>query len=380
MSLNQYKIAFIGWNPFQFIQIKELAMALPNAIFILEKKKNNISSFSLEILNNSDVPISILSLKELENIDGEYDIVIAQTVFPYIENLVKTKLVMLQYSYAKEPHQYGSWRALSKLTLTYGSYAQKKISYFTPAVAVGNPRFDLWSQDTFHQDSKKKYKVLLDDNKKTLLYMPTWGALSSLDLFLNAVLELSENYNLLIKVHHNTDLMEKGRVSIDKKHYRHYLGANDDSLALFSVADIVISDYSGAIFDAIFCKKPLILLDLDDKYLLEQKKMDKYSLEFVERDKLGTRVKSASMLLENIQNIEDNYDNEVSKLKRIREELFETSDSSIELAIETLENLMSGMYQKNQAQKYLEESIRSFYAKNSCRERVILFLKKYKLI
>ncbi len=38
-KITDYKIAFIGWNPFQFIQIRDLASALPGSVFVIEKKK-----------------------------------------------------------------------------------------------------------------------------------------------------------------------------------------------------------------------------------------------------------------------------------------------------------------------------------------------------
>ena len=380
MDIAKYKIAFIGWNSFQFLQVKQLASSIPNSIFLLEKRKNNIQKFSQEILTNTEVPILILNQREIENLDGKYDIIIAQTIFNYAYKLKKSKLVMLQYSYAKEPHQFGTWRALADLTLVYGDYAAKKISYFSPVASVGNPRFDLWYKESFHQQSRNKYNHLLDKNKKTILYMPTWGALSSMDLFLEEIVKLSSVYNLFIKVHHNTDFLEKSRIKKINLNSIYLFGANDDSLSILSVVDIVITDYSGAIFDAIFCKKPLLLLDLDEKFILKQTKMDEYSYEFKYRDKLGRRIQNADEININIKYIEDNYKNEVARLDSIRDLLFIMDDNATSRAIKALNSLMNNEIYKNQFQLYLEETMYSFYKKNTLKERIILFFKKINLM
>ena len=39
-------VGFVGWNPFQFLHVKELAKAIPGAVFIIEKRKNYIKDFS----------------------------------------------------------------------------------------------------------------------------------------------------------------------------------------------------------------------------------------------------------------------------------------------------------------------------------------------
>jgi len=380
MNIKKYKIAFIGWNPFQFIHIKDFAKAIPNSVFILEKRKDNLKYFSKDILNNSEVPILVLNPKEIKNLDGKYDIIIAQTVFNYSHKFNLTKLVMLQYSYAKEPHQYGTWRALSDLTLVYGEYAAKKISYFTPVEPIGNPRFDIWHQSSFHENARKKYEKMLNKDKKTLLYMPTWGSLSSLDLFLERIAALSDKYNVLIKVHHNTDLKEKSRIKNINLDKVNLLGASDDSLMLLSLADIVITDYSGAIFDAIYCKKPLILLDLDNKILSKEEKLDTYSLELKNRDNLGERVSEPSKLLQLIQKVENNYKNEISKLDSLRSTLFISDRKAIERGVEALSKLMNGEYKKTQLQKYLSSTIKTCYDKKTPKEILINFLKRYQIV
>jgi len=357
----KYSIAFVGWNPFQFIQIKQLAKAIPGSVFLLEKRGEHVEEFSDDILNNSDIPILIWEKQDMIKLDGMFDIIVAQTLFTHIHMFEKTKIVMLQYGYAKEAHNYGSWRALADLTLTFGKYATEKIETFCPVATVGNPRYDEWHQSSFHNKMNQQYTHLLDKNKKTILYMPTWGDLSSVDIYFNAILNLSKMYNVLVKLHHNTAILEKNRVKIKNTNNIHFFGATDDALGLLSISDIVISDYSGAIFDAIYCKKPLLLLDLPDEHLEEVKKVDKYSIEIADRDMLGYRIDSPSEVLNAVSYLESNYNEVIINQEGIRNKLFVSTTNATQNAIDAMNQLMDGNYIPSQMQSYIQETIYEFY-------------------
>lgn len=359
--MNNYKIAFIGWNPFQFIHIKSLASKFTGSVFILEKRKDHLNDFTKKILTNQEVPVVIWDTGNIQELDGVFDVIVCQTMFLHLPLFKKTKIVMLQYGYAKEPHNYGAWRALADLCLVYGSYPQEKISTYSPSKAVGNPRLQLWHDKDFHFNAIDKYKHSLEDGLLTVLYMPTWGELSSIDQYINAVLALSQSYNVLIKLHHNTDILEKGRLEKIETNRIHFFGANDDALELLSISDIVISDYSGAIFDAIYCRKPVVLLDKEENEILEEAKIDTHSLEFNRRDELGYRVARPCDLIYGIKYIEANRDSIISDKESIKTELYEYSENSIEKCIEAIDGLMSGDIVRTQMQSYIHDSIKELY-------------------
>lgn len=359
--MNKYKIAFIGWNPFQFIHIKLLASKIPGSVFILEKRRDHLNDFTKEILTNQEVPVVVWESGKIKELDGVFDVIVCQTMFLHLPLFEKTKIVMLQYGYAKEPHNYGTWRALADLCLVYGSYPEKKLSTYAPSKAVGNPRLQLWYDEDFHLIAKNKYIHSIDDGLLTVLYMPTWGELSSIDEYIGAVLGLSERYNVLIKLHHNTDLLEDGRLEKIETDRIHFFGANDDALELLSISDIVISDYSGAIFDAIHCEKPVVLLDKNENEILEEAKIDTHSLEFNRRDELGYRVARPSDLIDGIKHIEENYDYIVGEKKAIKSELYEYSENSVEKCIEAINSLISGDIVRTQMQSYIHDSVKELY-------------------
>jgi UDP-N-acetylglucosamine 2-epimerase len=361
---NIYKIAFIGWNPFQFLHIKVLASKIPSSVFILEKRKNNLNEFSDEILKNTDIPILIWDKKDMIKLDGIFDVIIAQTPFAHIYKFRKTKIAMLQYGYAKEPHNYGAWRALADLCLTYGKYATKKIAHFCPVETVGNPRYDVWHNEEFHKNSYLTFKHLLK-HKKTILYMPTWGELSSIDDYLLSIIKLASNFNVLIKIHHNTDLLEKNRIEKVDFNKVHLFGANTDLLELLSIADYVISDYSGAIFDAIYCNKPVILIDKTEDILLKNaKKIDAYSLEFSMRSKLGIRVKTPQEILTAVQYIQDNESEVLSKAAPLKSNLFADNNNAAQKATDAIYALIEGKYKPSQIHEYIRSALKPNVAKN----------------
>ncbi len=191
--------------------------------------------------------------------------------------------------------------------------------------------------------------------------MPTWGDLSSVDLYMNSILSLSSKYNLLIKVHHNTDILEKNRVTMKNSKQIHFFGANTDALDLLSLADIVISDYSGAIFDAIYCDKPVILCDIPVKHLLELEKIDEHSLEFSNRDDLGYRINNPEQLESAINTIEVTYDEIISKKQIIKNKLFQRGNYSIQRGVDALNGLMEGIYIRTQMQHYIHETVKEHH-------------------
>lgn len=352
--VEHHQIAFIGWNPFQFLHVKDLAKSIPGCIFVVEKRKEYLEEFPADFFSNVDIPVMIWDRAKMPTLDGVFDIIVCQTPFFRIEAFEKTKIVMIQYGYAKEPHNYGAWRSLADLCLTYGDYATKKISYFCTAISVGNPRYDSWIVPEKILACKRKYSGKLYPKLKTILYVPTWGDLSSIDRFLDSILNLSENYNVILKLHHNTDLLENTRKNKINERVNCY-GANDDLIELINIADVVISDYSGAIFDAVYFNKPIILLgnkcDIRDMSL----KMDAYSLEYSERENIGYEVYEPDDLLSAVKHVINNIDFYSKMHNSLKGDLFIDTDNSVGLAINALNRLYKGEFSPNQSQLYVRQ-------------------------
>ncbi|MDI9221128.1 CDP-glycerol glycerophosphotransferase family protein [Pantoea sp. EA-12] len=343
-------IAFIGWNPFQFIHIKHLASKIDNCTFVIEKKKNYINEFDKEFFDNDSTPVMIWEQSKMQDLDGIFDIIICQTPFFRIETFKKTKIVMIQYGYAKEPHNYGPWRSLADLCLAYGDYAREKIEDYCPCVATGNPRFDQWANYQFVTNAEKT-----EDIKKTILYVPTWGELSSLDLYIERIISLSEKYNLILKLHHNSDLIEKKKSLLDGNENISIYGANDDVLELINKSDLVISDYSGAIFDAVYFNKPIVLLDIPLNDKLGLGKIDFHSLEFAKRSQFGLCVKQPSDLIEIVEHALSKSEELVKNYSEMRNELFTDTQNACGNIISSLNSFWKEKKEITQKHLYIRK-------------------------
>lgn len=332
---------------------------LPGACFVLERRQSAINAFSEELLGDPKLPVMVWKQGNLAALDGVFDVLVCQTAFGGIEAFSKTRIAMIQYGYAKEPHNYGAWRAFADLNLTYGPYAADKIANFSPVVVSGNPRYDDWFFPEFHLNSAEKYRQRLDSRKQTVLYAPTWGDLSSVDSFMAAVHELSNDFNVLIKMHHNTDLLESARRGSISGHGVCYLGANDDLLELMSIADVVISDYSGAIFDAMFCRKPLVLLNAQVEVM--SNKIDVHSLEYARREEIGLQVARPYLLRPTVAQALQAPGVLLERSAALRNELFVDKPGATERAASAIVALAQGEFVRGQMQSYVRKEMIAFY-------------------
>jgi hypothetical protein len=294
--------AFIGWNPFQIRHILEVTQRLENSCIIIEKRANHILKFEVDLLTETGIPVLLFSKKRIEQLDGLFDVIVCQTPFSQMESIQRSRIAMIQYGYAKAYHNYGDWRSSASLCMVYGEYAARKIRPMCPVVVTGNPAFDKWHDPAFHEFAKAKYGPRLDPKKKTILYAPTWGELSTSNIYFEEVISLTNDYNVILKIHHNTDLLEKKKRVRMTANSPITFGVNVSLLELMAVSDIVLSDYSGAIFDALHCKLPVILLQNQTPERLNGRS-NTDSLEHTARNQIGPVIEKSGTLRQTISDV-----------------------------------------------------------------------------
>ena len=120
---------------------------------------------------------------------------------------------------------------------------------------VGNPRFDARHNGTF--DRALPENIQSDYRKPTVLYAPTFGALSSLPHWAEKLGRLSGDVNLICKLHHGTCSRpeEAASLALARRHLKQRTDSARHTLALLAKADYVLTDNSGFIFDAIHVDK-----------------------------------------------------------------------------------------------------------------------------
>lgn len=138
-------------------------------------------------------------------------------------------------------------------------------------VAKTDLLFDEDKLEKYRQMMFKNYPQLI--NRNAVLYAPTFRGDGAFDIqYVNLNLEylhkrLGEDFILLYKLHPFLEGISLGEESRD-----FIINANNiDIYKLFSVADILISDYSAIIFDFSILEKPIILYTPDLKKYEEER-------------------------------------------------------------------------------------------------------------
>lgn len=361
-GLSDNKTGWLVWNPFQVLQFEELFRRFPIAEYIVIDQGKNLHLFDPAFLQRHDV--RIIKKTEVRLVDGCYDVLLFQSPFPQIERLVRTPLVSVQYGLAKERHNYGEWRALADLNLMYGPYSAEKTAHFSPSVAIGNPKFASWKVE----NSKSARDAICENlgvpsRKKNILYMPTYGDLGSFDALVGPLGKLTDQFNVLIKMHHNNDRNDPEWLRRATVHGHKFLyDGGADQKELLSIADAVISDFSGAIFDAIYGRVPVILYQEFAKDYSGPQKFDLSSIEFRRRDEIGLTAQTIDELVSHVRSAIADPNPIVTRAEKLRNELFLDSSEvdTVGLAVEHINALLAGdIPPLTSAQVVVRETVRA---------------------
>lgn len=155
---------------------------------------------------------------------------------------------------------------------------RKSLLFEKTIYELGHPRNDVFFVDSYYNPDRPKIKVAVEnflnrkiDNKKLILYAPTFREIDRTDCFnldYNLLLDVlkkkyNEDFLLALKFHPRTKINLKnvlGNNIVDLTRY-------PDMQGLMVYSDIMISDYSSCIFDYMLSKKPAFIYASDiEKY------------------------------------------------------------------------------------------------------------------
>jgi len=140
---------------------------------------------------------------------------------------------------------------------------------------IGYPKLDLLFQTKVFNKEKLLKSLGLDLNKKTVLYAPTYKPTSVYKLK-DAIFEATQDYNLIIKLHHYVWQGKYARHSQHRifekriKKYSHAVIIPNDSYNIVQylfIADTLISEASGAIAEFLATGKIGVIYEMNDKQL-----------------------------------------------------------------------------------------------------------------
>ena len=132
--------------------------------------------------------------------------------------------------------------------LCYSTYEKELLSNYSLTYIVEKLNFI---------DFEKK----LDNKKKTLLYLPTFGDVNAIIDTVQELKKLSKKFRLITKEHHVTNYLmsEEGNKKILEEVFDELYDSNYPLEKLLSISDVVLSDNSGSIFEALYSQTPVCL-------------------------------------------------------------------------------------------------------------------------
>lgn len=353
------RVGFVGWNPFQFLHFQSVMSRIPGAACVIEDHKAARGGFRHEMPPCAPGGVLRLDRTGMRSLDGRFDVLVCQTPFTGIEDIRTSRIAMMQYGYAKEAHNFAPWRAFGDVCLTFGPHGSRGISPFCECVTTGNPRFEAWEDPGFRREAMERHGRDLDPAKKTVLYAPTWGGLSSGGDFSKAVAALASRFNVILKVHHNTEAGLSGSRAAGTEGFSLVRGAGDDLISLLAVSDVLVTDYSGAIFDALHAAIPVVLLDSDDGSA--ESKSDAHSLERSRRDSLGVRAASPRDVEAAVDAALGGGGPDRESLDALRRELFINPSGAAGRAAQAILDLAAGAHPLTQTRGYVRLEMAALY-------------------
>lgn len=330
--------------------------------------------------------VQFCSFEELFDHKVQFDVILAPYFLPGFQLLNSNiKKVRCLYGYAKDCWNYAEWNKGFDLILSYGPYAEKRLSHYTHVVNIGHPRIRNEYKEVL-VDIKGDIFEKTKESKPVLLYSPTWANLSSLEAFVENIESFQGDFVTIVKLHHGNVLSDNTSIwrSLKDSKDLYLFDERTDLFDLLYHTDVVLSDYSGAIFDAMLFRKPIILIDTLQKNIMDTGKINLYNMQNIALYRNDSKLNNKLSLDIAVRQILPHaYDTDVIK-KLIKDALLEKNipyekllselysfedDQASKRAASSIENLLqTGVYKKN-----LEED---YYVIDT--ERILLFIQQNK--
>ncbi|MFZ1627073.1 MAG: CDP-glycerol glycerophosphotransferase family protein [Candidatus Moraniibacteriota bacterium] len=273
----QARIGLIIFYPFQYYVLKDIYEQLSTeAEFIID-----LGAF-YPVRNNSRLLRQIQGLLDSKNVryrilqyENYHSYEYLEQFFSHYEGLVALwergcmshkatngiPKIGVTYGSGKELNSVRPSRGLYDLILSYGPRDHELFSFYTRSEIVGNPKFDDWFSGKIDTSVLEEVQSKLDLSKRTVLYLPTHSDLSSVEHLAAGLKSLTQQYNVVVKLHYFLVYEEPERVALLKGGGLITYEDAADILPLLKVADVVVSDNSSAIFDAILADRPVVVAD-----------------------------------------------------------------------------------------------------------------------
>lgn len=182
---------------------------------------------------------------------------------PLIKRLAHVNVRMM-YALGKAGWNLREWNELYDMILCFGPYHAEALAAVTSAriVQVGYPRFDaFFHAQASRQDLAARYGC--EPSQRTLVWLPTWSTLSSVATHAAAIGGLARHYNVVVKLHPLMSAEQPEMIeALQALPFKRLITDSSDNVELYRLADVVLCDYGGPAFGAIYTDRPLLLLNV----------------------------------------------------------------------------------------------------------------------
>lgn len=257
------------------------------------ESQNYTVQYVLSTKQNTPLMEKIAKDEGLDYTLGEEDLYEVDTkviffanVFDGVQNLA-VKTIFLCHGTGTKNCGFTKALALNDIVLVEGEYRYEKYTKEFPEYAhklhqVGYSKLDTVLNISEEEKRALREKYALDENKKTILYAPTFFP-SSIEKMSDTFPEDFPECNIIIKAHYLS--LERNRYKKQQTKFKKWntydnctvLGSQEYNLVPFlAIADVMISDESAAIFEFASLNKPVIInrfLKLRWSYYLNPKKL-----------------------------------------------------------------------------------------------------------
>lgn len=258
-------------------------MHIPDIFFHYRPVLDLLPQESFDIVLPDDPPPVLLDIMEAKSYRYTYisELLNARTLYKYLvsDHLFLNDYHLLQEIGSKHIRffselgydrlQLGNYNRFYDMVMCFGRYQMQRLNFCsrTRFVQVGWPRFDDWFLEPEVDREALLDRLNCDRFRPVVLWMPSFGDLSSIEAYAEMIPHLTERYNVIVKPHDYTLLEEPERMAIlNKLHVQTVLTDPFDELQLYFVTDCVLADYGGQPFGSLYLDKRMVLLDLPDAY------------------------------------------------------------------------------------------------------------------
>lgn len=187
---------------------------------------------------------------------------------------------------------------------------RRAFKYEEEMLEMGYPINDIFFKDNEEFVKSLKSKLGIADEKKIILYAPTWKddeQNESWEHYFNLEIdlerlykEISDEYVILLKMHH---LVSENLVIDEKmKNFAIDLSGYDDIQELYILSDILITDYSSVFFDYAHSKRPILFFVPDLNHYISNVRGLYLNME---KELPGPLIKDNDELIDIINNIDE---------------------------------------------------------------------------